>query len=271
MPRMAVVGDLDLDETLGPLLDPLGAGEVLPAIDPLHRLFALAQLIAETMGGDAPGGATLLRLARETGATMDRLLVEDIGPEQLVDDSVTGVFPELSAHWQKSLHLFATVQAKWLMQLQEWGALDAAARRNRLFDSAAAQWKAAPPGTPILAAGVTSAAPALARLLRTVADLDKGAVILPDFDLTMPDGVWDELGRAGAAPAPGETPFAREDAVTHPQYHLKLLLNRMGVARAEVQSVASQGDGGGASRAEPCDRLVVPAPRGEQDLGRSAA
>ena len=26
MPRMAVVGDLDLDETLGPLLDPLGRG-----------------------------------------------------------------------------------------------------------------------------------------------------------------------------------------------------------------------------------------------------
>ena len=28
MPRMAVVGDLDLDETLGPLLDPLGSSSV---------------------------------------------------------------------------------------------------------------------------------------------------------------------------------------------------------------------------------------------------
>ena len=86
MPRMAVVGDLDLDEALGPLLDPLGTSDIPPAVDPQRRLFALAGLIAQEMGDEAPKGATLLRLARETGATMDRLLVEDIGPEQLVDE-----------------------------------------------------------------------------------------------------------------------------------------------------------------------------------------
>ena len=31
LPRMAVVGDLDLDETLGPLLDPIGMGADIPA------------------------------------------------------------------------------------------------------------------------------------------------------------------------------------------------------------------------------------------------
>ena len=235
MPRMAVVGDLDLDETLGPLLDPLGAADIPPAIDPQRRLFALARLIADTLGDEAPGGATLLRLARETGATMDRLLVEDVGPEELVGDKVFDLFGSLSQHWQRSLHMFATVQAKWLAQLREWGALDAAARRNRLFDWTAAKWREAPPETPVVAVGVTSAAPSLAKLLRVVAELENGAVILPDLDLTMPPVVWDELGRAGNAPAPGETPFARDDAVTHPQYHLKLLLNRMGVAREEVQ------------------------------------
>ena len=235
MPRMAVVGDLDLDETLGPLLDPLGAADIPPAIDPQRRLFALAGLIADTLGDEAPGGATLLRLARETGATMDRLLVEDVGPEELVGDKVLDLFGSLSQHWQRSLHMFATVQAKWLAQLREWGALDAAARRNRLFDWTAARWREAPPETPVVAVGVTSAAPSLAKLLRVVAELENGAVILPDFDLTMPPAVWDELGRAGNAPGPGETPFARDDAVTHPQYHLKLLLNRMGVAREEVQ------------------------------------
>ena len=235
MPRMAVIGDLDFDETLGPLLDPLGAADIPPAIDPQRRLFALAALIAESMGDEAPGGATLLRLARETGATMDRLLIEDVAPEDLVGESVLDLVGSLSDHWQRSLHLFATVQAKWLAQLQEWDALDAAARRNRLFDWASRRWQEAPPDTPVVAIGVTSAAPSLARLLRVIADLENGAVILPDFDLTMPQPVWDELGRAGAAPEPGDTPFARDDAVTHPQYHLKLLLNRMGVAREEVQ------------------------------------
>ncbi|MCA0977290.1 double-strand break repair protein AddB [Qipengyuania flava] len=235
MPRMAVVGDLDLDEALGPLLDPLGTSDIKPAIDPQRRMFALAGLIAKEMGDDAPKGATLLRLARETGATMDRLLVEDVGPEQLLDEKVVDIFPDLSEHWQQSIRLFANVQVKWLAWLGENGMLDAAARRNRLFDKARDIWKANPPATPIVAAGVTSAAPALARLLRVVSELPQGAVILPDFDLTMNAAVWDELGRAGAAPTPGDTVFAREDAVTHPQYHLKLLLSRMGVAREEVQ------------------------------------
>ncbi|MBX7531893.1 double-strand break repair protein AddB [Qipengyuania sp. 1XM1-15A] len=235
MPRMAVVGDLDLDEALGPLLDPLGTSNIPPAIDPQRRMFALAGLIADEMGDDAPKGATLLRLARETGATMDRLLVEDIGPEQLRDEKVVDIFPDLSEHWQNSIRLFANVQARWLAWLGAEGMLDAAARRNRLFDEARRTWKASPPATPIVAAGVTSAAPALAKLLRVVSEVPQGAVILPDFDLTMDGDVWDELGRAGAAPTAEDTAFAREDAVTHPQYHLKLLLNRMSVRREEVQ------------------------------------
>ncbi|WP_421991111.1 double-strand break repair protein AddB [Qipengyuania sp.] len=235
MPRMAVVGDLDLDETLGPLLDPLGAADIPPAIDPQRRLFELAKLLSSVMGERAPKGATLLRLAREAGATMDRLLVENVDPSDLLDEAVTGIYPDLSDHWQNSLRAFSAVQLLWKQELARKGLLDAAARRNGLFEWAARRWKDDPPDTPIVAAGVTSAAPSLAKLLRVIANLENGAVILPDFDLTMPQAVWEELGRAGAAPEPGDTPFARDDAVTHPQYHLKLLLNRMGVAREEVQ------------------------------------
>src|SRR6187551_3021181 len=84
MPRMAVVGDLDLDETLGPLLDPLGAGEIPPAADPTRRWLRLAELIREERP-DLKGSA-LLRLAFDMGRTMDRLLVEEIGPEELYDE-----------------------------------------------------------------------------------------------------------------------------------------------------------------------------------------
>ena len=62
---------------------------------------------------------------------------------------------------------------------------DAATRRNLLFRSAAQRLRDHPPATPIVAAGVTSAAPALAELLRTIADLPNGAVVLPDLDLGM--------------------------------------------------------------------------------------
>jgi ATP-dependent helicase/nuclease subunit B len=109
-------------------------------------------------------------------------------------------------------------------------------RRNRLLAHVAQRWQADPPAYPVVAAGVTSAAPAVARLLRVVADLPQGAVILPDLDLALPDAVWDALGVAGNGASPEAPIFGRGDVVTHPQYHLKLLLARMGVARGEVQA-----------------------------------
>lgn len=235
LPRMVAVGDLDLDEALGPLLDPLGAEGIPRAIDPMRRWLALARLLAEELGDKAPKGATLLRLARETARTMDRLLAEEIVPDDLMEPRVLDLVGHLAEHWQASLVTFARVQQRWRFQLEEWDAVDAATRRNLLFRHAERRWRAEPSASPIVAAGVTSAAPALAALLRAVSELPQGAVILPDLDLAMEDAVWEELGRAGAAPEPGAEPFARGDAVSHPQYHLKLLLNRMGIARGEVQ------------------------------------
>ena len=258
MPRMALVGDLDLDEALGPLFDSLGAGAAIPpAADPTRRWLRLASLIRQVQGDKAPKGSALLRLAFETGQVMDRLLVEEIAPDDLLSDRVIDLVGDLSEHWIRNLHLFATIQRLWLAELQERGERDAAARRNMLFREAARRMRNNPPATPFVAAGVTSAAPALARLLRTVADLPQGAVVLPDLDLSMGDDVWDELGHAGDTAA--ETPFASGDAVTHPQYHLKLLLNRMGVARAEVQPWHRAGLGKGPpERSHAISSLFLP-------------
>jgi len=141
----------------------------------------------------------------------------------------------IAGHWQHAIRLFARVQTRWQSELDARGEIDAAQRRNLLFDRAARRWSETPPAHPIVAAGVTSAAPALARLLRVIADLPQGAAVLPDLDLAMNDAAWDELGRAGATDEPGGAVFGAGDALSHPQYHLKLLLGRMGVNRAEVQ------------------------------------
>ncbi|WP_309752597.1 PD-(D/E)XK nuclease family protein [Novosphingobium sp.] len=235
LPRMAMVGDLDLDETLGPLLDPLSAGaDVPPAADSTRRWLRLAQLLEAEMGTDAPKTPGLLRLAREMAQTMDRLAVEGIELGDLLDARVAGIVGDLAGHWQQAARLFARVQVRWQMELAERGEVDAPVRRNQLFEHAAKAWRAAPPPHPIVAAGITSASPALARLLRAVADLPDCAVILPDLDLALADDIWDALGRAGKPADDDDAPFAVRDAVTHPQYHLKLLLNRMGVARDEV-------------------------------------
>lgn len=238
MPRMVAVGDLDLDEKLGAALDPLGAADIPPACDPVARWLTLDRLIAEERAAEGmeplPGRARL-NLAREMARTIDRLLVEEKRPEELLDDAVLDQLGNLAGHWQRSIRLFARVNVRWQAELAERGQVDWATRRNLLFAAAAKRWKEAPPPHPIVAAGVTSAAPALARLLRVIAELPQGAVILPDLDRELDAAAWDELGLAGAAAEPGGPVFGSDDALTHPQYHLKLLLNRMGVNRAEVQ------------------------------------
>ena len=243
LPRMVTIGDLSLDEALGPLLDPLVASDIPPAVDPTYRWLRLAALLSEEMGADAPEGPPLFRQARMIAETMDRLLVEDIAPEDLLGERVLDVVGSVAGHWQNSLRRFARVQARWRVELAEMGRVDAATRRNLLFAHAAESWRAEPPATPIVAAGVTSAAPALARLLRVVSELPEGSVILPDLDLSLSDEAWEELGNAGLADeAQGEI-IGRRDAPTHPQYHLKLLLNRMGVNRSEVQQWHRRGIG----------------------------
>ncbi|WP_295529231.1 double-strand break repair protein AddB [Novosphingobium sp. Chol11] len=236
LPRMVVVGDLDLDETLGPLLDPLGAGTGIPrAADPVQRVLRLAARLGEELGDKAPGEAALLRQARMIAQTMDRMAVEDVPAGQLLDPEVIGLVHDLSEHWQQSTVLFARILTYWQAELAARGELDPPQRRNRLLEHVAQRWQAQPPPHAVVAAGVTSAAPAVARLLRTVACMPQGAVILPDLDLALADDVWEALGSAGISHEPGGPVFGRGDAVTHPQYHLKLLLNRMGIARGEVQ------------------------------------
>lgn len=241
LPRLVVVGDLDLDEALGALFDPIDddAGDIPPAAAPTRRWLRLAEHLRTVNGDDAQPqsarGTALLRQARATAQTMDRLLVEGIDPAQLLGEEVIGIVGDQSAHWRRSSTAFLKVWAYWQAELSARGEVDAPTRRNRLLDQTARAWTQSPPTQAIVAVGVTSASPAIARLLRVVAGLPQGAVILPDLDLALDDEVWDMLGRAGHAEHTGEPPFGRDDAVTHPQYHLKLLLHRMGIARDEVR------------------------------------
>ncbi|MCX9148529.1 double-strand break repair protein AddB [Erythrobacter sp. WG] len=263
MPRMVAVGDLDLDEKLGAALDPLGAAEIPPACDPVRRWLALDRLIAEERAaeGMAPlPGRARLNLAREMARTIDRLLVEDKAVADLWEsDAVLDSVAGLAEHWKRSVRLFARVHVRWQAELESRGEVDAASRRNLLFAHAARRWKETPPPRPIVAAGVTSAAPALARLLRVIADLPDGAVVLPDLDLAMDTAAWEELGLAGAPAAPGGPVFGADDALSHPQYHLKLLLNRMGVNRAEVRTWHRRGIAAAApARSRAISSLFLP-------------
>lgn len=235
LPRMALIGDLDLDESLGALLDPLGEGETIPpAVDPLERRFRLAAIIAR-QGEGRPGAhdpAEALRLACEYARVLDQLQIEQKSLHQL--DAVD-VEADLADHWAQARDLFLRVGRAWAQELAKDGKIDPAERRNRLLDKAADRWRDQPPQSPVIAAGITTSAPAIARLLRSIAHLPQGMVVLPGLDLDMDAALWEAIGEPVPVTTPGEAPPAERPAVTHPQYHLKQLLHAMSIERAEIE------------------------------------
>lgn len=232
LPRLVAVGDPELDEAAGPFLDPADeADPVPPAVDPLQRRLILARLVQA--GKPEIDAAEAVRLAGELGRTLDQLLVEDIDPRAMREVAVG----ELSEHWQRSLDLFEIVLGAWPRELQRLGRIDLAERRNRLLERVARRWRDDPPDRFVCAAGITTSAPAVARLLRVVAGLPGGMVVFPGVDLAMDRAEWDMLGPFEAdARAPGVVGGRRKrNLETHPQFHLKLLIDRMGVQRGEIE------------------------------------
>lgn len=253
LPRLVALGDPELDEALGAALDPADGSDgdepVPPAIEPMRRRMILARLIAEErLGiGDPIDAAEAVRLAQALGRTLDQLLIEEVEPSRLAE---LAAVPDLARHWQRALGVVGAVLARWPAELERLGLSDLPDRRNRLLDRVARRWRAAPPGGFILAAGIVTAAPAVARLLHTVARLPGGGVLLPGLDLAMPEAEWESL-------APTEGARIEE---SHPQFALKLLLDRMGVARGEVAAWRwSGGPGASAARGRAVANAMAPA------------
>jgi ATP-dependent helicase/nuclease subunit B len=226
LPRLIPIGDPELDERIGGALDPIDE-PLPPAIDPLVRLLALADIL-RTSG---TGAAEALRLARDLARTLDALHIEEVDPQRLTDVAMDS--PELAVHWQVSLDRLRAIVDLWPRRLAELGRIDLADRRNRLLRRLAQRWDEVPPPGFTVAAGVTTAAPAVAALLKTIAFMPTGSVVLPALSLrsVMPDEEWESLG-------PDDKDRGER---THPQFHLKLLLDRMGIGRDEVEQWPSSG------------------------------
>ena len=236
LPRLVPVGDLD--EDAGAALDPIGEEDLPPAVEPMARRMILARLVAEERAhsGDAIDAAEAIRLAGELARTLDQLLVEEIAPGALADLAVA---PELSLHWQKSLGVLRIVLERWPIELRALGRIDRVDRQNRLLRGVARRWRDTPPPGFVVAAGVTQSGGAVAGLLRAVSRLPAGMVVLPALDCAMAEEEWRALGPHEPDP---ETGRRRRSIETHPQFQLKLLLDRIGVGRGEVRA---WGRGGG--------------------------
>jgi ATP-dependent helicase/nuclease subunit B len=221
LPRITALGALD--ET--PLaLD--GALDLPPAVEPMQRLAALTMLILRLNGqAGAPRTADRAwKLAAELAALMDEAERAEINLASRLPDAAD---PAYAAHWAATLKFLHIVTDAWPVWLADNGLMNPAARQVALLDAQAAAWAERPPVHRVLIAGTTAGIPAVARLLRVVAGLDRGQVVLPVLDRGMDDATWEAL----------------EDS--HPQAGLRRLLTALGATRGDVG--VWQGAGGALS------------------------
>ena len=223
LPRLIPIGDEDLDARLGAALDPMDNEPTPPAIDPLHRQLILAQLIQteRALARSPVDAAEAMRLAADLARTLDQLIVEGVDPRALETLDMAGA---LSAHWQGSLDQLMVILNQWPAELERRGMIDLTTRRNLLLGRLAKRWSELPPSGFVIAAGISTVAPAVADVLRVIARIPQGQVVLAGLDTHMDEMDWDEIGGSDE----------RAPVETHPQFHLALLLNRMKIKRGEV-------------------------------------
>ncbi|HEY3799190.1 MAG TPA: double-strand break repair protein AddB [Caulobacteraceae bacterium] len=240
LPQVRALGDLDEGE---PPFEPGDlALDLPPAITAPRRRYELARLAAEHE--DALGrkldAAGALDLADALAAFLDSVELEEADPLGRLDS----LAPEaLARHWQVSAGFLRLALTEWPARLDAMGVVDPAQRRVDLLKALAQRWREAPPKEPVIAAGSTGSAPAVARLLASVAELPQGAVVLPGLDLNLADAAWDEV------------------ADQHPQGNLKRLLDRAGVARSDVRPWQADAASRGRWRRRLINEALRPADR----------
>lgn len=226
LPRLVAIGADDLGEAIGAALDPADAPDPPPpAVEPLTRRMILARLVKEAK--PSLDTAEAVRLAGDLARTLDQLIVEEVDPARLSDLDLG----ELTDHWRQSLELFRVVLDHWPGELARLGRIDSATRRVLLLRRLEERWRVSAPDGFVCAAGITDAAPSVARLLGRIAALDNGLVVLAGVDRDMAEDEWQSLGPHQPDPVTGRVARSIE---VHPQFHLKQLLSRMGLAREDV-------------------------------------
>ncbi len=208
LPMMTPLGDVDEDE-----ISLSGVDLTLPmAIDPLRRQLLLSRLILAT-GKNEMTPDQAASLAMELARLLDR-----VHTERLSFDRLEGLVErnEFSEHWKITLDFLKILTETWPSILADENAIDPADRRNRLIEAQTGLWRDNPPSAPVIAAGSTGSIPATAELLKVIAGLPMGCVVLPGLDRDMDENSWQAMTE------------------THPQFGMGKLLEYIGVERNDV-------------------------------------
>jgi ATP-dependent helicase/nuclease subunit B len=190
------------------------------AAAPLERRMDLISLVASLIDAqpDLAPRSSLFDLAESLAGLFDEMQGEGVSMEDITGLDVANS----SGHWERAKS-FIEIAGKFLDARVD--ALDPEARQRAVIGKMLADWKVDPPQHPILLAGSTGSRGTTAILMRAIARLPQGAVLLPGFDRDMPKSIWDGLADDSARQ------FSQED---HPQYRFAKLLADLEVPLSDV-------------------------------------
>ena len=203
------------------LLTHLGDAWTLPdlpeAVSPLRRRLELISLVSALIERqpDLAPRSSLYDLADSLARLMDEMRSEGVAPESILELDVS----DQSGHWARSKAFLEIVQTYFGSHDQP---PDLEARRRMAIESLIASWDAEPPEHPVIIVGSTGSRERTQMLIRAVANLPQGAVILPGFDTDMPEDAWEMLDR----------PMLSED---HPQYRFAQLMQQLDLEPQDVR------------------------------------
>jgi len=179
LPDIRVISDLAQD-TSATLPQPA---------NPLERQLLLADLIGAFLKSQPDLAPVTARfdLAKSLATLLDELDIEGLNIDALENIEIGGQ----SGHWQRNL-TFLNILKDYVAALD--GKMSGGESRQRAVIAAlAAEWQENPVQTPIIIAGSTGSRGATAMLIKAVANLPQGAVVLPGFDFHTPAEIWPTL------------------------------------------------------------------------------
>ena len=221
-----VFGDLSLagDRSLQAIINPLDRHLILSQLvfawaenlNPKQRaLFQGADIIMPSSLGDA------VRFASDLARLMDTVATEEADWSEL-----NNLVPlDHAQWWQLTLEFLKIATSVWPDILNERGLVDGATARAQQIRQQAHQYETLGSKGPVIAAGSTGSIPTTADLLRSIAHLEQGVVVLSGLDRDIDDETWEKID------LPDNPVNSDGTAPGHPQYGLKQLLHHLGAVR----------------------------------------
>jgi double-strand break repair protein AddB len=223
LPRIRLVTDL---------ADPLTRAALPASVPGLRRRLELVGLVQRLIVAEPELAArsAAFDLADSLAALMEEMQGEGVTPDRIAALDVS----DQSGHWQRALRFLGIVQ----QYFRDDAAPDAAGYARMAMERLTQGWEQSPPSGPVIVAGSTGSRGTTHALMRAVARLPNGAVVLPGVDPHMPQSVWDSLTDA----------LTGED---HPQFRFARLMAELDLTRADLL------DWPGATAPDPARNSVV--------------